>query len=43
MDNNVALLYVMLISRIFHIFSIDISCETCVHLRWSHFFEKKIA
>jgi len=40
-DNNMSLPYAMLISRIFNIFSIDLSRETCVHLGWTNYFGKK--
>jgi len=40
-DNNMSLLYAMLISRIFNVFSIDLSRETCVHLGWTNYFGKK--
>jgi len=40
-DNNMALLYAMLISRIFIVFSINLSRERCEHLGWTNYFGKK--
>jgi len=36
-----ALLYAMLISCIFIVFSINLSRERCVHLGWTNYFGKK--
>ena len=40
-DNNMNLPYVILISRNFHVFNINLSRETCVHLDLTNYFGKK--
>jgi len=40
-DNNMPFSYIILITRIIHLFNVDLSVETCVHLGGHTFFSEK--
>lgn len=40
-SNKNYLPYTILITRIKHLFSVNLTVEACVHLGWWHFFRQK--